>query len=173
MLDDENLTIIRLLAQAADARIDAIERRFDDLRQTDRDAVRLAHQDLSERLKGFPQMFATRDEMVGANEALQRLEKNSVSREVYESRHEVMAELVNRLDREKMPEAVFQAFVDDYRIEQETAAVERRAVASALAAGTERQAGSQATWKQIAAVVIFAVTVLTFVIILANYFLHR
>ena len=40
-----------------------VERKFDALRESDREAVRLAHADLSRRLEGFPQQFATKQEM--------------------------------------------------------------------------------------------------------------
>lgn len=153
--------------------LEAMEKKFDTLREADREAVKLAHADLSHRLEGFPQQFATKQEMENATNALQRLEKDSISREIYEQNHRALADLVARLDRDKMPEAVFQAFIDNYRIEQENAAVERRAVASALAASSSHQLGSSATWGRIAAVVIGATAVITAlvgaVVVLANY----
>jgi hypothetical protein len=153
--------------------IEAIEKRFDGLREADREAVRLRHDDLTQRLEGFPQQFATKDEMRGASEALQRLEKDAVTREIYETQSKALAELVQKLDKDKLPESVFGTFVENYRISSENAATERRAVAAALASTTDRRAGGAATWKQIAAVVgsVGAVLalLLSVIILIANH----
>jgi hypothetical protein len=150
--------------------IEAIEKRFDALRLADREAVALAHADLSRRLEGFPQQFATKGMQEEASKALQRLEKDSLSREIYEQNHKALADLVLKLDREKLPESVFETFVSNYRIEQENAATERRAVASALATSTERRRGAAGTWKQIAAVISLVLLVLSFVVSLVVLF---
>jgi transcription initiation factor TFIIIB Brf1 subunit/transcription initiation factor TFIIB len=153
--------------------IEAIEKRFDSLREADREAVKVAHEDLARRLEGFPQQFATKQEATEASRALQRLEKDSLAREVYDSNHKALQEMVFKLERDKMPESVFVTFVENYRAEQENAATERRAVAAALASSTERRAGAAATWKQIAAVVGTGVGVLglilTVVVLFANH----
>jgi hypothetical protein len=153
--------------------IEAIEKRFDDLRAADLEAVKLRHSDLTLRMEGFPQEFARKAEMLEASRALQKLERDSISREIYDTNHKALAELVSKLSADKMDEAVFQTFVENYRLEQEAAATERRAVASALAASSERRAGSSATWKQIAAVVGTATGVLaiilTVVVLIANH----
>jgi hypothetical protein len=149
--------------------IEAIEKRFDALREADREAVRLRHAELSLRLEGFPQQFATKDEMRAASEALQRLEKDAVTREIYETQSRAMAEMVQKLDKDKLPESVFQTFVDNYRLSAENAAVERRAVASALASATAERVGAVGTWKQLATLVGIAVAVISVVIVIANY----
>lgn len=146
------------------------------LREADLEAVKLRHSDLTLRMEGFPQEFARKGEMVEASRALQKLERESVSREIYETNHKALAELVAKLDKDKMTESVFQTFVENYRLEQEAAATERRAVASALAATVERREGSSATWKQIAAIVTVGVGVLglflTVVVLIANHVIH-
>jgi transcription initiation factor TFIIIB Brf1 subunit/transcription initiation factor TFIIB len=146
------------------------------LREADKEAVRLRHADLTLRMEGFPQEFARKAEMVEASRALQKLERDSISREVYDAQHSALEDLVAKLDKDKMPEAVFQTFVLNYRLEQEAAATERRAVASALAATVERREGSSATWRQIAGIVSVGVAVLgvllTIVVLLANHVIH-
>lgn len=118
--------------------VGAVERRFDALRATDREAVTLAHSDLSHRLAGFPQHYATKVEAEAAAMAVQRLEKESLPREVYEQNHKVLVDAVNDLDRDKLNESVFDTFVENHRIEQSQAADERRNVAEVLANATEQ-----------------------------------
>ena len=117
--------------------IDRLVDRFDVLRETDRDAVRLAHNDLSKRLEGFPQQFATKVELEAAANALQRLEKDALSRELYEQNHGIVEEDIDKLEREKLNASVFNTFIENYRIEQERAATERREVATVLATATD------------------------------------
>jgi hypothetical protein len=158
---------------------DSLKEHFEALRQVDqeairlvREAVQLAHDDLSRRLEGFPQQFATKEEMDSAAASLQRLERDTVAREIYDTNHQALSALVQKLDREKTPEAAFQTFVDTQRRKDEEAAVERRAVASGLATATARERGQSATWTQIGAVLAGTVGLLTFVVITANYFLR-
>lgn len=117
---------------------DRLIERFDGLREADREAVRLAHADLSARLEGFPQQFATKDEMQAAAAALQRLEKDAVSREIYLANLDQLRTLMQKLEWETLPKATFDTFIDNYRIEQERAAVERRNVADVLANATDK-----------------------------------
>ena len=146
------------------------------LREADLEAVKLRHSDLTLRMEGFPQEFARKAEMLEASRALQKLERDSVSREIWDTNHKALAELVAKLDKEKMSESVFDTFVENYRLDAETAATERRAVAAALAATVERREGSTATWRQIAAIVTVGVAVLgfflTFVVLIANHVIH-
>lgn len=144
--------------------IEAIEKRFIALREADLEAVRLRHQELSTRMEGFPQEFARKAEMAEASKALQKLERDSIARELYETNHKALVDLVQKMERDKMDETVFTTFVENYRISMDNAATERRAVAAALAASTERRAGASATWKQIAGVIATAVAVATVVI---------
>lgn len=117
--------------------VGAVERRFDSLRDTDREAVSLAHAELLRRLEGFPQQFATKVEMEEAARGLQRLEKDSMSREMYEQRHDILSDAVASLERDKLPATVYNTFVENYRIEQGRLADERRNVADVLARATE------------------------------------
>jgi hypothetical protein len=145
-------------------------RRLDDLRKSDHEAVRLAHSDMSKRLEGFPQQFATKDEMVNARETVQRLEKDQLSVEVYNTNHKQLEGVVNKLDREKLAEAAFKTFVENYQREREEAANERRSVAIALASSTAKESGQSATWKQIGAVIAGIATMLGILTLVINYF---
>jgi chromosome segregation ATPase len=149
--------------------VDALKEYVDALRDSDREAVALAHQDLSKRLEGFPQQFATKQEMDGASEALQRLEKDSINREIYDTNQKTLEALAQKLDRDKLSHEVFQSFLQSYRAEQEAAATERRDVAAALATAAARQKGSSATWGQIGATLAGIVAFLTIVVIVASY----
>lgn len=115
-----------------------VERRFDSLRDTDREAVKLAHNDLSRRLEGFPQQYATKVEMEQAALALRRLENSAVSREVYEQRHMVLSEEIDALERDLLPKAVFDTFIANYALDQERAVVDRRSVVESLAGATNQ-----------------------------------
>jgi membrane-associated HD superfamily phosphohydrolase len=115
-----------------------VEKRFDSLRDTDREAVKLAHGELSSRLEGFPQQYATKIEMEQAALALRRLENTSLSREVYDQQQEVVDGKVNELERDKLDRSVFDTFVENYRIDQVQAGIERRNVAEVLANATNQ-----------------------------------
>ncbi len=115
-----------------------VESRFDALRETDREAVKLAHEDLSRRLEGFPQQFATKPEMEAAAIALRRLENTFLSREVFEQRHSALDEKVDELDKNKLSRSVFDTFVENYRMDQDRAAIERKNVAEVLANATNQ-----------------------------------
>ena len=115
-----------------------VEKRFDDLRKTDREAVTLAHAELSKRLEGFPQQYATKVEMEQAALTLRRLENTTLSRDLYEQRHITLTEEVNLLGSETLRRSVFDTFIENYRLDQEHAAVERRNVAEVLANATNQ-----------------------------------
>ncbi len=129
---DERVALIEAIYRI----VGQVEKRFDDLRTTDREAVRLAHNELSSRLAGFPQQYATKVEMEQAAELLRRLENNVLSREVYEQRHLALSEEVDLLERDMLPRAVFDTFVENYRLDQTNAGIERRNVAEVLATAT-------------------------------------
>jgi len=114
------------------------ERRFDSLRDTDREAVKLAHDDLARRLEGFPQQYATKVEMEQAAQGLRRLENTALSREVYEQRHDAIAHEVDDLQKDMLPRAVFDTFVAQYRVDQERAIADRREVVASLATATDK-----------------------------------
>lgn len=118
--------------------VGAVENRFDSLREADRTAVELAHSDLSRRLEGFPQQYATKVEAEAAAAAVARLEKDSLSREVYEQRHEALTNAVTKIEHDKLNESVFDTFVESYRREQQMARDDRQLVVETLAGATER-----------------------------------
>jgi len=149
--------------------IDALVDRFAAVREADLEAVRLRHADLSTRMEGFPQEFARKVEMAEASKALQKLEREGVSREIYDTNHKALADLVQQLSVQKMDEAVFQTFVENYRISMDNAATERRAVAAALAATTERRAGAQSTWKLQAGIIVAVGAFVSLVVLIANH----
>jgi hypothetical protein len=167
-LDDD----IRVAFEAIGKRLDDLRDRFDALRESDRDAVRVAHADLSHRLEGFPQQFATKDEMRAAGDALTRLEKDAVTREIYEEQSSALAQLVTKLDKEKLPETVFQSWKEQQLREHDDDATERRAIALALATSTAERTGSLATWKQLAAIVAIAATIVSVVVVVAPIVVH-
>lgn len=100
--------------------------------------MELAHADLSRRLEGFPQQYATKVEAEAAASAVQRLEKDALPREIYEQRHRLLVDQVNKVDREKLAESVYISFLEDYHRDQTRASEERREVAAVLATATER-----------------------------------
>jgi len=171
-LDDD----IKCLIDALNKRLDDMHEHWMELRRTDlanqSEAIKVAYEGVSDRMKGFPQEYATQPDMKGVKEALQKLEKDAISREIYDSNYQALGDLVRKADKEKMDEKEFQQFVERYssdlerqRQNHETAATERRAVAQGLAASTAEVAttlaaaqqrregaseGVAATWKQMA-----------------------
>jgi hypothetical protein len=119
--------------------MEAHNQRHAELRKADLDAVRLAHADLKERLEGFPQQFATKDEMKAVADIVVKLDKETVSRELYDQRHAALVEVVSS----KLAETVFATFLENYRIEQARASEERTSVATALATATAREIGEK------------------------------
>jgi hypothetical protein len=148
--------------------IEQIEKRFDSLRQADREAVELAHADLKERLSGFPAEFAKKGDVDAAKETLQRLETDAISRELYGNDTKNFTTSINKLEQEKLPKGVFETFVENYRIEQATAAQERQTVATTLAAASARSSGQTATIGQIGLVRGASVAFLTIVVIVSQ-----
>jgi len=110
-----------------------VEKRFDALRETDRRAVNLAHQELSLRLEGFPAQYATKVEAEQAALTLRKLENEAISREIYEGNRQAMLQTIATIDRDKLNRSVFDTFVENYRLEQNRLADERRGVAEVLA----------------------------------------
>ncbi len=100
--------------------------------------MELAHADLSRRLEGFPQQYATKVEAESAAAAVQRLEKDALPREIYDQNNKILEDAVIKVEREKVDETVFNTFVDNYRIELTRAQEDRRAVVEALSTATER-----------------------------------
>jgi hypothetical protein len=97
---DEIEAIYRIVGQL-EKRVDAEVRRVDDLRSADQVAVRKLSEDSQEKFAGFPIEYGRRSELEAIRETAVRLERDSLSREVYEERHEAMThELQRRLPRE-------------------------------------------------------------------------
>lgn len=115
-----------------------VEKRFDDLRTTDREAITLAHDDLSRRLEGFPQQYATKVEMEQAALLLRRLENSALPREVYEQRHQALASEFAKLELTSLPRAVFETFIEQYRVDLEKATVDRGNVVKMLGDATDQ-----------------------------------
>ena len=148
--------------------LELLEDKWAKLRESDALAVELRHADLSQRLEGFPQQFATKEEMKSAAEGVAKLEKDAVTREIYEQQSKALSELVTKLDKEKLTEAVFQTFVENYQRTAENDATERRAIAAALAASGERRAGAAGTWKLQASIIGAAVAFVSIIVLIAN-----
>jgi len=134
---EEEESLYRIIA-AVYRIVEHSEKRFDSLRATDRETVRLAHDDLASRLEGFPQQYATKVEMEAAAIALRRLENTSLSREVYDQRHSVMSEEIDNLEKNMLPRAVFDTHVSQYRVDQERAISDRREVVQNLVSATDK-----------------------------------
>lgn len=153
--------------------IGAEAKRFDDLRHADLEAIRLAHQDLTLRLEGFPQQFATKEEMKAVSEIVQKLDRDTISREVYDQNHQTLVDLVNKLERGALERSVFSTFVENYRIEQERASRERADVAGTVASASARSAGGVATWKLLAALVAIGATIVSVTVSLVVLFANN
>ncbi len=117
--------------------VEALERKFDAVRGADQEAVKLQHSVLRDRLEGFPQLFATKAEQDAVKDTVQRLEKDSVSREIYDQQQKQMGERLVDLSRAKLDVAAFDAFMEAYEVEQRRAADERRLAAEVLAKQNE------------------------------------
>jgi hypothetical protein len=137
---DENLDLAeyQIIIDAIYRIVGGVEGRLDGLREADREAVRLAHDELLRRLEGFPGQFAMRTEAEEAARALQRLERDSLSREVYDQNHRTLADAVTKLENDKLPESVFNTFADNLRLDQERRAALRREVTDGLAHAIEQ-----------------------------------
>lgn len=123
--------------QIAKDYIAAVERRADALRAADLEAVRVRHADLSARLEGFPQLFATKSELDSIKDTAQRLEKDSVSREVYDQNQQQLDERVSRITQGKLDASAFDAFESAYHAELRRALGERQIAADLIAKQTE------------------------------------
>jgi hypothetical protein len=165
-LSDEQL---RFVLDLMDKRIEDLRRHFSDLRAADQLAVTVAYEGVSERMQGFPAQYATKPDMDAAREALSKLERDGVSRALYEERHSALQGLVADLDRTKMTQQEFDTFVENYRIDMERTAESARAIAGALASGSAQKAGATATWKLQAALIATAATVIGILVVAADW----
>ena len=91
-------------------RLDAEMRRLFELRAADAEAIRVAHEGVRERMEGFPQQYATKQEQDALKEGAQRLEKDSISREVYDQR---MMQVEQRVSL-KLEKQVFDSTLNEW-----------------------------------------------------------
>jgi hypothetical protein len=179
-LDDE----MQCAIDAINDRIDDLKEHLRELRAADQEAIKVALVPVTEKMQGFPEEYATKPDMDAVKEALQKLERDAISREIYEEQSKNLSDLVNRLDRDKMNEKDFQAFVAQYRDHAEAAAIERRAVAAGLAESTSvvaqtlanRDTAEQATagtYKRLAAMIGFATGLATLIISIVVLFANN
>jgi DNA phosphorothioation-dependent restriction protein DptG len=92
---------LRCLIDTIKERLEAEIRRLDDLREADKLAVEVAHEGVRERMEGFPQQYATKSEQDAIKETAQRLEKDSIAREIYDNAMAGMQTNVsNKLDKQ-------------------------------------------------------------------------
>ncbi len=156
--------------RVADLRLLLVEmvKGLHDLRESDLEAIRILAEEARSKFAGFPQEYATKAEADDARKAVSELQANVVMREVYDTNHKRLEDLIVKLDKDKLSEGTFHAFVEDYRRDQLRADEERRAVATSLAtstatvagalqAGEQREAGGAATYRRIATVTTFAI----------------
>lgn len=90
-MNDETRRVIHMLEKRIDERFDAEMRRLAELRSSDALAITVAYNSVERRLEGFPQQYATKSEQDVIKETAIRLDRSSLSREVYEERHEQLS----------------------------------------------------------------------------------
>lgn len=132
--DENNVRLIEAIYRI----VGQVERKFDALREADLDAARTLRLELSSRLDGFPELYATTIEFEQATQALRALETTVLARNIYEQNHKTLQDRVVKIDQEKLSEAVFDTFVENYRIDQDKATADRRAVVETLATATNQ-----------------------------------
>jgi hypothetical protein len=109
-LDEELRCLIESIEKRFVDRIDAEMRRLEQLRQADALAIEVAQKGVQERMSGFPQQYATKSEQDAIKETAQRLEKDSISREIYDQNH-------NRLRQDisiKLEKQVFESTLGEW-----------------------------------------------------------
>ncbi len=112
--------------------IDQVEKRFKELHETDVHALEIFRRELALRLQGFPEQYATKADFLHADRSLRELEQTTLSRAMYDSAHQVLEDHVNKIDRDKLNTAVFETFVENYRIDQDKAIDDRRNVVQTM-----------------------------------------
>jgi hypothetical protein len=101
---------LRCLLDKIEERLLAEVKRLDDLREEAKLAVRVAQEGVQERMEGFPQQYATKSEQDAIKETAQRLEKDSISREIYEQSMAQLREGVNQ----KLEKQVFESTLGEW-----------------------------------------------------------
>lgn len=115
-----------------------VERKYDALRDSDLEAFKTFRLELSARLDGFPALYATQAQLEQILISLRGLETSVLSRQIYEQNHQTLEDHVIKLDREKLPESVFETFIENYRIDQEKNIADRKNVVDSLAHATNQ-----------------------------------
>ena len=133
-MDDELRCLLDQMEKRFGERIEAEVRRLDSLRQADKLAVEVAHEGVKGRMEGFPQQYATKQDQDAIKEPAQRLEKDSISREVYDQAHNNLRTDVSR----KLEQQVFESTLAEW-------VTWRRQVEQRLAAGSGLQHGVSRT----------------------------
>jgi len=140
-LDNDSIKRIDDLRNSINKRIEDLRAELLRLREADNKdydrAIQVAYEGVRDRMEGFPQQYATKPDMDSVKEGLQKLERDAISREIYDSQYKALDELVRNLDKGKLDEKEFQQFKDNQLVKDEEAANERRAVAAGLARSTE------------------------------------
>lgn len=126
--------IYRIVGQL-EKRLDAEIKRTDDLRAADLLARSVAYEGVRERMEGFPQQYATKTEQDAIKDTASRLEKDSISREIYDTNHNALRLDVSR----KLDAQVFDATLAEWT-------TWRRQVEQRLAASQGVQTGISRTF---------------------------
>jgi hypothetical protein len=138
--------------------IDAVRAMWEVARESDLEAVRVAREDVKERMEGFPAEYAKKAELDQIRETVRRLDREAINRDTYESRHE---QLKNDLGG-ALKKDVFEATLREWT-------VWREGIDRGLNVAIGKASGIAANWKMLAAVITLAVAVLGVFIVGANY----
>jgi hypothetical protein len=160
-------------------RVDDLRRELLQLREADQEAIRVALAGYIERFQGFPQQYATKPDMDAVKSILQELKEGALTREIYDTNHKALQQLLHKLDTEKMSESEFVAFRDQQIRQREEDAIERRAIAQGLATTAargetekelkqERTTTQAATFGQIDVIVGIFGFVMSTIVVVAN-----
>jgi hypothetical protein len=142
-------------------RIDGVERMLLALRVADLEAIRVAREDVKERMAGFPAEYAKKSELDGIRETALRLDKTALPVKDYETAHNQLKDEIN----ERLTKAVFEATVREWTVwRQDIDRMRNEALG--------KTAGGAATWRQIAAVLTIGLSFLALVVLFANSYFH-
>lgn len=156
-MDEETRYLIEQLDKRFTELLNAEVRRLEELRAADQLAVQVAWRGVSDRMQGFPQQYATKAEQDAIKETAIRLERDSISREVYEQRHTQLTSDVAAA----LPKLVFDPIVAEWTIW-------RRQVNTRL----DEQAGSKQGMASLIGVAIGAVGLVSAVVVIVNILIH-
>jgi predicted helicase len=100
----------RCYIDKTEERLLAEVQRLDDLRAADQRAVEVAQEGVQERMQGFPQQYATKQEQDAIKETAQRLEASSIDRKVYDQAMSHMREAIHA----KLEKQVFESWLAEH-----------------------------------------------------------